>query len=121
MPRHFIRYIYSGIFAISFFLCLKIIIPSLAESVDTLDSEITKKYQKIILQEPSNTNAHFNLGVVYSEKGMTSEAVDEYYEALRLTSNDLSTLYNRGVLYLQNGRLNKASADMEKIIEINPK
>jgi len=52
---------------------------------------------------------------------MTSEAVDEYYEALRLTSNDLSTLYNRGVLYLQNGRLNKASADMKKIIEINPK
>ena len=30
VPRHFIKYIYSGIFAISFFLCLKITIPSLA-------------------------------------------------------------------------------------------
>src|SRR3989304_8282766 len=72
-----IRYIYSGIFAISFFLCLKITIPSLAESVDTLDSEITKKYQKIILQEPSNTNAHFNLGILYYRNSLFDEPVRE--------------------------------------------
>ena len=52
---------------------------------------------------------------------MTSDAINEYNEVLRLTPNDLSTLYNRGVLYLQNDRLNEASVDMKKIIEINPK
>ena len=52
---------------------------------------------------------------------MTSEAIDEYNEALRLTPNDLSALYNRGVLCIQSGKFPGATADMKKIIEINPK
>lgn len=64
MPRHLIKYIYSGIFAISFFLCLKITIPSLAESADTLDSEIIKKYQK---------------------QGQLDDAIAEYKRALEIS------------------------------------
>ena len=99
MRRHFIKYIYSGIFSISFFLCLKIAIPSPAESIDTLDREIIKKYQKIILEEPSNLNAHFNLGILYYRNALFDEAVREFRKVLDINPNDSEAYYNLGNVF----------------------
>jgi hypothetical protein len=70
MRRHFIKYIYSGIFGISFFLCLKISIPSPAESIDTLDSEIIKKYQ-------NHKDTKNRLAMLYIQSGRLNDATSE--------------------------------------------
>ena len=101
MRRHVIKYIYSGIFGISFFFFffLKIAIPSSAESINTLDSEIIKKYQGIILEEPSNANAHFNLGILYYKNSQLDEAMREFHKVLEINPGDAETHYNIGNIF----------------------
>lgn len=39
--------------------------------------------------DPDHLNAHYNLGVAYSKKGLFHKAINEYREVLRLNPDDI--------------------------------
>ena len=48
---------------------------------ELLDAAI-KEFQQAIEKNPSYAEAHYNLGIVYSEKGMVEDAITAYKKTL---------------------------------------
>jgi len=49
---------------------------------ESLDAAI-KSFQQAIEKNPKLAEAHYNLGILYNEKGMVEEAVTEYKKNVR--------------------------------------
>ena len=98
-PGTALRYILLVILGFSFFLSFNIAVSSPAESDDIPDKELIKKYQRIILQEPSNLNAHFNLGILYYKNMHFDEALREFNKVLEINPNDSEAYYNLGNIF----------------------
>jgi superkiller protein 3 len=79
----------------------------------TLWSDTVKK-------SPDSGNPHYNLGVVYSERGRIDEAIEEYKESLRLEPHSAKPHNNLGVEYYNLGRLDDAIREFETALELKP-
>ncbi|MBI5560641.1 MAG: tetratricopeptide repeat protein, partial [Deltaproteobacteria bacterium] len=64
--------------------------------------------------------ANSNLGNIYHAKGMLSEAVSHYKEALLLDSNDTGTRFNLAITYKKMGRVEEAVKEFEEVLALNP-
>ena len=65
-------------------------------------------YGKAIVDDPSNYNAHYNLGNVKNKLGDQEGAIDSYTRALMLDPMYGNAYFNRGLIYINKG--NKRSA-----------
>ena len=65
-----------------------------------------------IQAEPGNPAARFNLGVAYGELGRYGEAIEAYWEALRLEPDDAWAWYNFAQAYAKSGN---SSAALEAV------
>lgn len=78
-------------------------------------------YTTIIQINPTNKNAHFNLGYIHqSLLKVYDEAVKHYSRAIEADPSYVEAYYNRGVCYETLGNISMARVDYEKAIEIKP-
>lgn len=69
---------------------------------------------------PSDSNAHLELGMLLSEKGRWEQAVGHLERAAARLDNSQS-LYGLGAAYFRVGRIEDGKAALEKALEMNPK
>lgn len=77
-------------------------------------------YTQTLRYAPDSARVHNNLAMAYSEKNMSSLAIQEYKKAIKLSDIYPQTHYNLGNEYLKLGHLDKAIKEYEKALEIDP-
>ena len=77
-------------------------------------------YRATLQQNPSCWMAHYNLGIVLSEKGEADQAIDHYRRAVDLRPDYAEAHYNLGRLLVEQGQFDEAIAHYEKAATINP-
>ncbi len=84
----------------------------------TLDS--LAALQKIIIINPKNYLAHYNLANTYKELGKFNEAEKSYKVAILLNPKFLEAQYNLGIILKKKGNFEEAILCHKKAISINP-
>lgn len=69
--------------------------------------------------EPHSATLHYNLGLAYSHKGLTGEAISEFKQALECDPNLAEAYVNLGGLYAEAEPAKSIEANM-RALEINP-
>jgi tetratricopeptide (TPR) repeat protein len=77
-------------------------------------------YTATLQQNPSCWMAHYNLGIVLSEKREADQAIDHYRRAVDLRPDYAEAHYNLGRLLVEKGQLDDAIAHYERAAAINP-
>ena len=63
---------------------------------------------------------HYGLGFALLRKGRTSEAIDQYEQALRINPNYADAHSNLGAALAQMGRISEAIEQFKAALRINP-
>jgi tetratricopeptide (TPR) repeat protein len=82
--------------------------------------EAIEEYKKVLLINPNNARALFNLGETYNKQGKLNEAVEGYKKALSINPNQVLALINLGVAYHKQEKLDEAIEEYKKALLINP-
>ncbi|OOP55951.1 MAG: hypothetical protein AYP45_11760 [Candidatus Brocadia carolinensis] len=114
------RYRYFGFLGISVFFSFQITLSSSNITPDIRDKEIIKKYQAILLDDPSNLNAHFNLGILYYKNAHFDEATREFKKVLEINPNDAEAYYNLGNSYNKKAQYDDAIKAYKKSLVDSP-
>jgi tetratricopeptide (TPR) repeat protein len=69
--------------------------------------------------EPQSATLHYNLGLAYSHKGLSAEAVSEFKQAIECDPNLAEAYVNLGGLYADSEPAKSIEANI-KALEINP-
>ena len=77
-------------------------------------------WRDCVIKSPKKARPHYNLGTSLSTQGQTSEAIHEYYEALRLNPNYAEAHSNLGVDLLSQGLTEEAIRHYREAISIKP-
>jgi tetratricopeptide (TPR) repeat protein len=77
-------------------------------------------YTATLQKNPGCWMAHYNLGIAFSERGDTDQAVDHYRQAVALRPDYAEAHYNLGRLLVAQGHLNQAIDHYRAAVEINP-
>ena len=77
-------------------------------------------YTATLRKNPDCWMAHYNLGIVLSEKGEADKAIDHYRQAVALRPDYAEAHYNLGRLLVEHGQLSDAIVHYEKAAAINP-
>lgn len=73
-----------------------------------------------VTDDPKNTSAWVQLGNLYFDAGLPARAVSAYDKALELKPNDPDVLTDQGISCRQIGWYDKAVADFEQVLKIDP-
>jgi tetratricopeptide (TPR) repeat protein len=76
-------------------------------------------YENYLISKPS-TELYNELGLIYIELKQYEKALDYFFKAHELESNDLGILFNIGITYGYLGDYGESKNYMEKILDINP-
>ena len=79
-----------------------------------------ENYTKAIDLKPDFAVSHFNLGVVFQDKGDSKAALQSYRKAVILNPNYLEAHYNIGSILHDSGDFKAAIESYEKILAIDP-
>jgi tetratricopeptide (TPR) repeat protein len=82
--------------------------------------EAAAAFEKYLGLRPSDSEAHVNLGLTYSQLGMTEKSEGEYATALGLNGNP-SAAFGLAKLYYEQNKLEPALEHIRKAIEQNAK
>ena len=77
-------------------------------------------YTATLDKNPGCWMAHYNLGIVLSERGEADQAIDHYQRAVVLRPDYAEAHYNLGRLLVEHGQLADAIAHYERAAAINP-
>lgn len=87
--------------------------------------EILNSLEKICRQRveknPSDAEAHCNLGVIYQKRGYSENALSEYAKADKLNPALLTSKVNASVLYYDNKKYKESVESANKALLIDPK
>ena len=86
----------------------------------TWDDKAVEHYTTAIDLNPDLTEAYYNRGNAYKNKGEFDTAIQDYTKAIDLNPEDADVYYNRGVAYYRKGELDRAIQDFRKAINLNP-
>ncbi len=106
-------------FVLSFLLSFGVQTLFAAESAE----DAKRFYEKVVLTQPANANAHFDLGNVYLSENRYNDALDQYEKAgaIGLASSRMGSYYfNKSVCFAGLGRMHDAVDCMEKSIKADP-
>ena len=87
-----------------------------------------KEYEKaaeefinaIVIDKENNAGIYLNLGLCYLYLDRLDESVRYFAESLQRDSNKPKAAYNRGVAYFKLGQFDKAIADFERTVVLDP-
>ena len=82
--------------------------------------DLSSLYTATLQKNPGCWMAHYNLGIVLSEKGKADQAIDHYQHAIALRPDYAEAHYNLGRLLAERGDLTDAVAHYERAATINP-
>jgi tetratricopeptide (TPR) repeat protein len=74
--------------------------------------------KKAIEMNPNATDAHNDLGLVYSELGRTDDALEEFQKVLQVAPSYPAIHLNLGYAYLDKGRLEEALEELKKGVKL---
>jgi protein O-mannosyl-transferase len=77
-------------------------------------------YTATLQKNPGCWMAHYNLGIVLTERGEADQAIDHYKRAVALRPDYAEAHYNLGRLLVEQGQLDEAIAHYERAAAINP-
>ena len=77
-------------------------------------------YQRAIEKYPAHSVYYARLGAIYRRRAMIDDALTMYEQAVRLDSNDPTTLFELAELYVEEGQAEKARGLLERAILIDP-
>lgn len=77
-------------------------------------------YPATLQKNPGCWMAHYNLGIVLTERGEADQAIDHYKRAVALRPDYAEAHYNLGRLLVEQGQLDDAIAHYERAAAINP-
>ncbi len=78
-------------------------------------------WQDVVQKSPRNSIAHYNLGVVYQDKGRIEEAIQQYLLAIRIRPDYADAYTNLGKAYLSKGMYEKAIEQFRIALTFEPK
>lgn len=74
-----------------------------------------------VKKSPDSSIVHYNLGIVYAEKKLLDEAINEFKEAIKISPNYADAYYNLGLMYDEKGLTDLAIAVYEMTVRLDPK
>lgn len=90
-------------------------------SVNSENKERAKEvFEKVILLEPNMAEAHYQLGVLYQERGNLPAAAAAFQETVRLEPGKRLYLGGLAGLFIQTTQVREAVAILNRMIEIEP-
>jgi len=108
----------SGAIAVSVIVILSFAAATYARNSAWQDE--TTLLSDIISKNPQSHRAHNNLGVVLNRQGRTKEAMDHYYQALRIKPYHTDAHYNLGNALDNQGRKKEAMDHFLQVLRITP-
>jgi tetratricopeptide (TPR) repeat protein len=82
--------------------------------------DLSALYTETLQKNPACWMAHYNLGIVLSEKGKADQAIDHYRQAVALRPDYAEAHYNLGRLLVEHGQLTDAIVHYQRAAAINP-
>ena len=76
--------------------------------------------RKVVDQDPKNTTAWYNLGLVARKNGNTAETIEDFKHAVALDPNNADTHYLLGSGYQQNKDYKNAILQYQAALQLNP-
>ncbi|MBR6163562.1 tetratricopeptide repeat protein [bacterium] len=92
---------------------------STGETDDILNS-LERIWQKRVMQNPKDAEAHANLGVIYQKQKLYNEALAEYQKAESLNNRNVNTRLNIGTLYQEQKNYDMAINVYNSILQVYP-
>jgi tetratricopeptide (TPR) repeat protein len=77
-------------------------------------------YKQAIALDPDSVDANYNLGVVYSNKGMHDESIAAYNRVITINPGHAQAHNNLGSAYEKKGMADKALSEYEKAAAADP-
>ncbi|MFT2091342.1 putative 2OG-Fe(II) oxygenase [Paraglaciecola sp. 2405UD69-4] len=77
-------------------------------------------YEKVLLKQPNNTNAHQNLGLCWQKNGKVSQAIKHFEIANKLEPNNYQSLSSLGDSYVSLGEPLRAEMYYLNALELAP-
>ncbi|MBF0450624.1 MAG: tetratricopeptide repeat protein [Candidatus Magnetomorum sp.] len=78
-------------------------------------------FEDVLAQDPENTDAHNNLGVISFALGNMESAEIMFMKTLEIDPNHINALMNIADVYSASGHINEAAKYLTKAIELEPK
>ncbi|MDH7445154.1 tetratricopeptide repeat protein [Aquimarina sp. 2201CG14-23] len=78
-----------------------------------------EQYNKSIVLYPKNTEAHYNLGVIYMNTNQNDKAKEAFKAAVSIDSNYISALNNLGFIAIRESNYSEAERMFLRCLEIN--
>jgi tetratricopeptide (TPR) repeat protein len=83
-------------------------------------SEAILAFHRVLAMDPGSSQAHYNLGVLYEERGQTAMAIGEYLAAIKLNPAAADAHNNLGILYFTGGFRQQALQHLEEAVRLRP-
>lgn len=77
--------------------------------------------QAILRKNSSDTDALFDLGVIYAQKGLYSQAINNFTRIIDIDATNAQAHYNLGLAYYNKKDFSLAKEHYTRAIELNPK
>ena len=77
-------------------------------------------YENQAKWRPGDWEPHYNLGVLYRDRGDLGRAVQHYEDAIRLKPDSVWAHNNLGTIFLGMGRLDDAAAQYSNVLRVDP-
>ncbi|HSE98236.1 MAG TPA: tetratricopeptide repeat protein [Blastocatellia bacterium] len=91
---------------------------------DALSAQRAREDYKRNLQaatlNPADASAHYNLGLVYMQRGQQEQAKSSFLRAIEIDPHDTDSHYQLGRLARQQGRLNEAINHFDAVVRLDP-
>ena len=76
---------------------------------------------KILELKPKDETANINIGLCYSQGGLTDKAIYHYNQTVKINPKNIYAHYNLGMAYFYEEQYKKAISEYEKVIELDAK
>ena len=76
--------------------------------------------KSVIAEQPTNSDAHHELGLVYSYRVYMDESIDSLEKAVSLSPSSTRYLIDLGKTHAMYGDYDKAKPVFEKVLELDP-
>ena len=82
--------------------------------------EAIKCYKQATALDPSFASAYYNLGIIYSAKGLLDEAISAYKKVLTIKPDYYVARNNLGSAYMKKGMLDEAISELKGVLASKP-
>lgn len=69
---------------------------------------------------PADASAHYNLGLLYQQRGDFDSAAAAYKRAIEIDPREVDSLYQLGIIHREQGRYSEAIQNFEKVLHLEP-